>query len=93
MPTILELYGYRIFLWSGEGNPLEPVHFHICKGNPRGNTTKIWITDSGGTVVAYRDNDIPEHDLRRLLRALTKHLPKIAAIYTAVTGCADFYEE
>ena len=32
MPEIVpKVYGYHIYFWSNEGEPVEPVHFHISK--------------------------------------------------------------
>ncbi len=38
MPTILLLYGWRIFFYSNENN--EPVHVHVQKGECEG---KYWL--------------------------------------------------
>ena len=38
MPTILFIYGWRIFFYSNEGN--EPVHVHAEKG---GMECKYWL--------------------------------------------------
>ena len=45
MPKALrDFLGMSFFFWSNEssGTGLEPVHIHVCKGNPSGNATKIW---------------------------------------------------
>ena len=42
MPNLFSYSGYVIFFWSNENN--EPIHVHVCKGNPGANATKIWIT-------------------------------------------------
>ena len=42
LPNIFELYGYKIYFWSNENN--EPIHVHVSKGVPKGNSTKIWLT-------------------------------------------------
>ncbi len=26
MPVVIRLFGYKIYFWTNEGNPLEPVH-------------------------------------------------------------------
>lgn len=40
MPKFMELFGYGIYFWSNEGNPLEPIHVHVSK-SPHSNATKI----------------------------------------------------
>lgn len=44
MPSLYNYMGYVIFFWSNEN--YEPIHVHVCKGNPSANATKIWITKS-----------------------------------------------
>lgn len=40
MPKVLEVDGYRFFFFSNEGNPQEPCHIHVRKGN---GLAKFWI--------------------------------------------------
>jgi hypothetical protein len=40
MPTILKWNGYRFFFFSNEGDPQEPVHVHVRKGE---SVAKIWL--------------------------------------------------
>lgn len=47
MPQIFKFGGYIIFFWSNENKPMEPIHVHIAKHNPRANSTKVWITKRG----------------------------------------------
>ena len=47
MPDALEkAYGYHIYFWSNENEPLEPLHIHISK-TPHPNATKYWILSDG----------------------------------------------
>lgn len=47
MPDALEkAYGYHIYFWSNENEPLEPLHIHISK-TPHPNVTKYWILSDG----------------------------------------------
>lgn len=43
MPKVFEKNGYKFFFYSNEGNPREPVHIHIKKGE---NNAKYWIKPS-----------------------------------------------
>ena len=70
MPQVIKIGGYVVFFWLDEGKPLEPVHVHIAEGTPAPNATKVWITQNGKTVVAYRRPDISPSDLRKLLRVV-----------------------
>lgn len=40
MPKVLEVDGYRFFFFSNEGEPLEPCHIHVRKGN---GLAKFWL--------------------------------------------------
>lgn len=60
--------GYKVYFWSNEGN--EPIHVHISKGNPSGNATKIWLTKTGGTIVANNNSNIPVSELKKILKVI-----------------------
>lgn len=60
--------GYKIYFWSNEND--EPIHIHISKGNPTINSTKIWLTKSGGTIVANNKSNIPMNDLKKILKVV-----------------------
>jgi hypothetical protein len=49
---------------------LEPIHVHIAEGVPRANATKVWLTQSGKTVLASRHSEIPAAELRKLIRVV-----------------------
>jgi hypothetical protein len=39
-PTILKYKAYRLFFFSNEGNPLEPVHVHVRREEA---LAKVWM--------------------------------------------------
>jgi hypothetical protein len=41
MPKVLEWKGYKFFFYSNEGNPREPCHVHVRKGE---KTAKFWMS-------------------------------------------------
>ena len=43
---------------------------HISKGNPTSNSTKVWLTKSGGTIVANNKSAIPINDLKKILKVI-----------------------
>ena len=61
MPQIFKFGAYRIYFWSNENDPLEPIHVHVSEGRPTKNSTKVWITGSGHTL----NSDISQIKLRR----------------------------
>lgn len=71
MPNLFNIEGYTIFFWSNENK--EPIHVHVTKGNPHGNSTKIWLTKSGGCFVANNKSKISEIDLRKILKLIKNH--------------------
>lgn len=40
MPKVFEKDGFKFFFFSNEGNPLEPCHVHVRKGE---SLAKIWL--------------------------------------------------
>ncbi len=75
MPNIIELFGYRVFFWAQDGN--EPIHVHISKGRPTIKATKIWLTETGGCIVANNNGRIPINELNKLIEALTTNYATI----------------
>lgn len=63
--------GYKIYFWSNKNN--EPIHVHIAKGKLTQNTTKVWLTKTGGCIVANNKSKIPENELNKLLSIISKH--------------------
>ena len=67
MPQIFRVSGYLVFLWTHEGDPLEPIHFHITDGVLSANCTKVWLTSSGHCLLCHNKSKIPEEKLRRIM--------------------------
>ena len=67
MPDALEkAYGYHIYFWSNENEPLEPVHIHFSKV-PHQHATKYWILSDGTLEQENNNDDIPANDLKKLV--------------------------
>ena len=60
MPQIFKVGQYVIYFWSNENEPLEPIHVHVSDGVPSGNSTKIWITQSGKCLLCNNNSKIPQ---------------------------------
>lgn len=71
MPSIFESNGYKIYFWSNENN--EPIHIHLSKGTMSANSTKIWLTKSGGCILANNNSKILKSHLNKLLSIISKH--------------------
>lgn len=87
MPNIVELMGYKVYFGANENN--EPIHIHISKGRPTGNSTKIWLTKAGGCVVANNKSRIPQKDLNILLEAISLYYFQIISKWKTVYNVND----
>ncbi len=67
----MKVIGYKIYFWSNENN--EPIHVHISKGEPTSNSTKVWLTKTGGCVLANNSSKISKSDLNKLLNIISRH--------------------
>ena len=68
MPQVFKVSGYLVFLWTDEGKPLEPIHFHMTDGVPSENCTKVWLTSRGHCMLCHNKSRIPEEKLHRIMR-------------------------
>ena len=50
MPTILRYKGYRFFFYSNEGDPSEPLHIHVRKGE---SVAKFWLEPNISVAGSY----------------------------------------
>lgn len=71
MPSIFELYGYKVFFWSNENS--EPIHVHVSKGRPVPNSTKVWLTKRGGCILANNNSKIPDKDLNSIMETVASN--------------------
>lgn len=69
MPKCFDAFGYVIFFWSNENEPLEPVHVHVGK-KIHANCTKVWILSDGSVQLGNNASHIPSNDLRKLLKVI-----------------------
>ncbi|MCL2055040.1 MAG: DUF4160 domain-containing protein [Oscillospiraceae bacterium] len=68
MPKLFKLGAFSIFFWSNEGE--EPIHVHVCVGNPYAGATKIWLTRGGGCIIAHNKSRISQNDINELLEII-----------------------
>lgn len=69
MPKVLTFGPYVIFFWVAENG--EPVHVHVSVKRPEKNATKIWLTSSGGCILAHNNSNIPQKDLRDIMELVS----------------------
>lgn len=91
MPQIFRIGQYIIFFWSNENKPTEPIHIHIAEHDPRANSTKIWITQTGKTLICNNNSNIPLHDLRKLLRVVEANIDEIKQMWYEYFGEIKYF--
>ena len=90
MPKLFKFGSYYIFFWSNENE--EPVHVHVSKGKPQANATKVWLTRSGGYLVAHNNSRIPQREMSQILEAISAYFFFICSEWQRVFGCdVTFY--
>lgn len=50
MPAVFRWKGYRFFFYSNEGDPREPLHVHVIKGD---DTAKFWVEPVVSVAQSY----------------------------------------
>ena len=68
MPSLFSIFGYKVYFWSNEND--EPIHVHVYKGRPSKNAAKIWLTKSGGCILASNPEHISSKELGTLLEII-----------------------
>ena len=76
-PKLFMVSGYTVYFWSNENN--EPIHVHVAKGKPTPNATKIWLTKSGGCIVASNGSKISNKELNELMEFISAQFFLICA--------------
>ncbi|WP_456081330.1 DUF4160 domain-containing protein [Mediterraneibacter sp.] len=77
MPKLFMVSGYTVYFWSNENN--EPIHVHIAKGKPTPSATKVWLTRSGGCILANNGSKIPNKELNELMEFVSAQFFLICA--------------
>jgi len=65
---LFRIGGHLVYFWSNEN--FEPIHVHISKGKPTQNATKVWLTSSGGCILANNLSRIPVKELNSILEVI-----------------------
>ena len=91
MPKLFSFRGYTFFFWTAENG--ETVHVHVSKGRPTPNATKIWLTRSGGCVLASNGSRIRQGELREILEFVALNHGRICDQWKNVfQGDLEFYQ-
>lgn len=89
IPSIISVLGYRIYFWTNEGDPLEPVHVHISK-TPHANATKIWLLENGTVEIENNNDKIPPRILRKLTQTIYIYYEDILDKWQQTFGLIEF---
>ena len=91
MPNLFTVSGYKVYFWSNEAD--EPIHVHVAKGKPSPNATKIWLTKSGGCILANNGSNISSRELHELMEFISAQFFLICAEWKKffVTENIQFY--
>jgi hypothetical protein len=65
MPVILRYKGYKLFFYSNEGNPLEPLHIHVRKGE---SVAKFWVAQEVNLASSYSLSATELNDIAQFVR-------------------------
>lgn len=71
MPKVFEWNGYRFHFYSNEGNPREPLHIHVNRGQA---DAKFWLYPQVEQVYSYGFN---ARDLRQVTEAIERRRDEI----------------
>lgn len=88
MPSLYNVFGYKVYFWANEGN--EPLHVHVCKGNPSPKATKIWITCGGG-LITINSSRVPKKDLAKIEQFIVTVIPYITQAWINTFGHISYY--
>jgi len=89
MPVFLRSSGYKIYFWSNEKD--EPVHFHVTKGDPGENDTKIWVLSNGSFQLAHNKGNVSNRDLSRIFAAMESYYYNFLDVWKTYFGELKFY--
>lgn len=70
MPDLYNFGSYKVYFWINEGEPLEPVHFHISNNYSK-DADKFWITDKGIIIPDKSNSKVPTRESNKILDILS----------------------
>ena len=91
MLQLFKIGSYVIYFWINENNPLEPMHVHIAKVRPTANATKIWITRSGHCLLQNNNSQIPERELRIMMKIIEARSSDVITKWHDTFGKTEFF--
>lgn len=74
MPTILQIFGWRLHFYANEGN--EPVHVHCSKGDAE---CKFWLDREKFDIQEAFAHNLRPKDRRQIRKIVLQHFEYIEA--------------
>ncbi len=62
MAKVITSHGFRLFFYSNEGTPREPLHIHVQRGSA---LAKVWLDPH---IEVVESSGFAVHELSRVLR-------------------------
>ena len=84
MPQLFIYGSYVFFFWIGENG--ESVHVHVAVKRPQPNSTKFWLTQDGGCIMANNNSHIPSKDLRDIAKIIRQNHGRICKQWVECFG-------
>lgn len=86
MPTVFRnVFGYKVYFWSNENDPREPVHVHVARHIGQ-DDAKFWILSDGKAVLDKNDINLSARDLRDIQAYLSRKGKDIIKKWTEYFG-------
>jgi Domain of unknown function (DUF4160) len=77
MPVVFRQDGYRFHFFSREGDPLEPIHIHVAKGDA---DAKVWLRPM---IRVARAEGLTSRELRFITETVIMRQQEIEDAWTA----------
>lgn len=68
MPTILLIFGWRLYFYANEGN--EPIHIHCQKGDME---CKFWLDSDNSDVIEAFSYNMNSRDKREIIKIVYEY--------------------
>ncbi len=81
MPVVYRYKGYRFFFHSNEGDPREPLHIHVRRGDA---VAKFWLEPLPEVAEVY---GMSAHELSELMDVAVEHTEEIRRFWNEYFAC------
>lgn len=68
MPTILLIFGWRLYFYANEGN--EPIHVHCRKGDIE---CKFWLDSDNSDIIEAFSYNMSSRDKREIVKIIYEY--------------------